>query len=114
MLIARPESNRLPADLFPGSPGIDVEAAERAAAALLAAIGVSGDGEAADRTLARMVAGLAELLGCPAWEFTTFPDWQHELVLTRDVPFTSRCAHHLLPFSGVAHVGVLPATGNAG
>ncbi|MEV6157815.1 hypothetical protein AB0L53_46510 [Nonomuraea sp. NPDC052129] len=83
MLIAHPESNRLPVDLFPGSPGMDVEAAERAAAALLAAIGVSGDSEAADRTPARMVTGLAELLGCPAWEFTTFPDreGQHELVL---------------------------------
>ncbi|MEV1249873.1 hypothetical protein ACIBO2_28615 [Nonomuraea sp. NPDC050022] len=57
VLIAHPESNRLPADLFPGSPGIDVEAAERAAAALLAAIGVSGDSEATDRTPARMLAG---------------------------------------------------------
>ncbi|MFG1965884.1 GTP cyclohydrolase I [Nonomuraea sp. NPDC049028] len=77
---------------------------------------MSGDSEAADRTPARMAAGLAELLGCQAREFITFPDreGQHELVLARDALFTSLCAHHLLPFSGVAHVGVLPATGNAG
>jgi GTP cyclohydrolase I len=49
-----------------------------------------------------MVAGLAELLSPPPWEFTTFPnrEEQHELAPARDVPFTSVCAHHLLPFSG--------------
>ena len=63
-----------------------------------------------------MVAGLAELLSSAPWEFTTFPnpEGQHELVLARDVPFTSVCAHHLLPFSGVAQVGVLPGERIAG
>jgi GTP cyclohydrolase IA len=94
----------------------DLEAAERAAAALLAAFGVPGGSEAALRTPARMVAGLAELLSAPAWEFTAFPnaESQHELVLVRNVPFTSVCAHHLLPFSGVAQVGVLPGSRIAG
>lgn len=107
------------ASLGPGNPGsaaFDLEAAERAAAALLAAFGVPADSEAALRTPARMVAGLSELLSTPAWEFTTFPnaEGQHELVLARDVPFTSVCAHHLLPFSGVAQVGVLPGERIAG
>ncbi len=31
-----------------------------------------------------------------------------ELVLARDIPFRAVCEHHLLPFSGVAHVGYLP------
>jgi GTP cyclohydrolase I len=98
------------------SAAFDLEAAERAAAALLAAFGVPADSEAALRTPARMVAGLAELLSAPAWEFTTFPNTenQHELVLARNVPFTSVCAHHLLPFSGVAQVGVLPGKRIAG
>ncbi|MEV1249872.1 GTP cyclohydrolase I [Nonomuraea sp. NPDC050022] len=29
-------------------------------------------------------------------------------MLARDAPFSSLCAHHLLPFLGVAHVGALP------
>jgi GTP cyclohydrolase I len=32
------------------------------------------------------------------------------LVLARDIPFTSLCEHHLLPFSGTAAVGYLPGS----
>ena len=28
--------------------------------------------------------------------------------MARSIPFSSLCRHHLLPFSGVAHVGYLP------
>ncbi|MGQ0779207.1 MAG: GTP cyclohydrolase I [Pseudonocardiales bacterium] len=103
-------------DLFGGSPVLNIEEAERAAAALLAALGVPDGGEVALRTPARMVAGLAELLSSPPWEFTTFSNLeeQYELVLARDLPFTSICAHHLLPFSGIAQVGVLPGKRIAG
>ena len=38
----------------------------------------------------------------------TFPEEYEELVLVRDIAFNSMCEHHLLPFSGVAHVGYLP------
>lgn len=31
-----------------------------------------------------------------------------ELVLLREIEFTSMCEHHMLPFRGVAHVGYLP------
>jgi len=31
-----------------------------------------------------------------------------ELVILRDIEFTSLCEHHLLPFSGVVHVAYLP------
>lgn len=31
-----------------------------------------------------------------------------ELILLKGVEFTSFCEHHLLPFSGVAHVGYVP------
>jgi GTP cyclohydrolase I len=32
-----------------------------------------------------------------------------ELVILRDITFTSLCEHHLLTFTGVAHVGYLPS-----
>lgn len=34
-----------------------------------------------------------------------------ELVLIKDIPFTSLCEHHMLPFSGIAHVAYVPSGG---
>ncbi len=60
----------------------------------------------------RVVASFRELLRREPLTMTTFPNEQgyDDLVLVREIPFTSLCAHHLLPFRGVAHVGYLPAT----
>jgi len=37
-----------------------------------------------------------------------------EIVLVRDIPFTSMCEHHLLPFVGVAHTAYVPREGVLG
>jgi GTP cyclohydrolase I len=52
----------------------------------------------------------AELLTCPPFTLTTFANDEgyNELVLARDIPVHSLCEHHLLPFSGIAHVAYLP------
>jgi GTP cyclohydrolase IA len=44
------------------------------------------------------------------FNMTTFPNDEgyDELVLARDIPFSSLCEHHALPFVGVAHVGYIP------
>jgi GTP cyclohydrolase I len=37
-----------------------------------------------------------------------FEEHHDELVLIRDIPFSSLCEHHLVPFVGRAHVGYIP------
>jgi len=39
---------------------------------------------------------------------TTFTATSQDLVVMRDIPFYSICAHHWLPFFGVAHVAYIP------
>jgi GTP cyclohydrolase IA len=39
---------------------------------------------------------------------TTFEIGHQEMVLVRDITFWSMCEHHLVPFTGVAHVGYIP------
>jgi GTP cyclohydrolase I len=90
--------------------GMDLAAAERAVADLLEALGRDPSDEHLVETPRRVAAAYAELLTPMPFRATTFPNDEgyDELVLARDVPFTSLCEHHLLPFSGVAHVGYLP------
>jgi len=38
----------------------------------------------------------------------TFEAAHDEMVMVRDIPFTSLCEHHLIPFTGLAHVAYLP------
>lgn len=38
----------------------------------------------------------------------TFEEGHDEMVMVRDIPFTSLCEHHLVPFMGLAHVAYLP------
>jgi GTP cyclohydrolase I len=94
----------------PPPADIDLEAATRAAADLLHALGVSTDSESLRETPRRMARAYAELFTAPAFALTTFPNDERyeELVLARSIPVRSVCEHHLLPFVGVAHVGYLP------
>ena len=62
------------------------------------------------RRVAKMYAEMFEGLKLdPARHLkVTFDEAYDEMVLVRDITFTSMCEHHLLPFSGVAHVAYLP------
>lgn len=91
-------------------PAIDIDRAERAVSELLVALGQDTAGEHFRDTPRRVAAAYAELLTPRSFTLTTFPNAEgyDELVLARDIPFHSLCQHHMLPFTGVAHVGYLP------
>jgi GTP cyclohydrolase I len=93
------------------SPFVDLEAAERAAAELLEALGADTSSESLEETPRRIAAMYAELLTPAPFDPTTFPNdgGYDELVVAREIPFHSLCEHHLLPFVGVAHVAYLPS-----
>lgn len=59
-----------------------------------------------------MASASAEMLTPRSFELTDFPNDERydELVIVRDIPFSSLYEHHLLPFKGVAHVGYLPGS----
>jgi GTP cyclohydrolase I len=94
-----------------GPNRVDLVAAERAAAELLRALGAEIDSEHLRDTPRRVAKAYAELLTPSPFKATTFPNDEgyDELILVRDIPFQSLCAHHLLPFHGTAHVAYLPA-----
>lgn len=80
---------------------------------ILAAIGEDPDREGLKDTPARVARMYAELFAGlrarPAEHLQrVFEERYDELVLVRDISFNSMCEHHLLPFTGVAHIGYLP------
>ena len=92
---------------------VDVDAIKEAVRTILAAVGEDPDRPGLKETPRRvahmymeMFAGLHTDAGRHLE--TTFPETYDEMVLVRDIPFTSMCEHHLLPFSGVAHVAYIP------
>jgi GTP cyclohydrolase IA len=88
----------------------DLAAAELAAAALLAALGVDVSGGVLAQTPGRMARALAELLTPRDFDLTTFPNDEgyQQLVIERGIPFRSLCEHHFLPFTGHAYIAYLP------
>ena len=90
--------------------GADGSRLEAAVKELLASLGIDLSLEDVEETPRRVAAMYRELLTPEAFTFTTFENTAEydELVLVRDIPFVSLCAHHLLPFSGHAHVAYLP------
>ncbi|MEK6623744.1 MAG: GTP cyclohydrolase I [Bdellovibrionota bacterium] len=59
------------------------------------------------RALLEMCSGLGAT-NCETVN-TTFPSEKYnEVILLKNIDFTSLCAHHFIPFTGVAHVAYLP------
>ncbi len=93
--------------------GIDAPRIEAAVREILLAIGENPDREGLLKTPRRVAAACAELFvglrDDPRRHLrVTFDEDHREMVVLRDIPFSSTCEHHLLPFTGRAHVGYIP------
>ena len=99
-------------DVDTSVPAIDRARASAAIAELLAAFGRDIRSPHLAETPRRVADAFAELLTPRPFEATTFPNEEgyDELVVVAGIPFDSLCEHHLLPFSGVAHVGYVPGS----
>ena len=86
---------------------------ERAVREILLAIGEDPDREGLLRTPNRVARAYVELMSGLKIDprdhlRTVFHEKYQEVVLLRDIEFHSLCEHHLLPFTGRAHVAYLP------
>ncbi len=92
---------------------VDLPRIERAVREILAAIGEDPDREGLCDTPARVARMYAELFRGlhedPREHLRRFfTEKYDEIVLVRDIGFSSVCEHHLMPFTGKAHIGYLP------
>ena len=92
---------------------IDLEAIKAAVRTILTAVGEDPDRPGLVDTPRRVANMYAEMFSGlrldPSRHLAiTFPEVYDEMVVIRDIPFTSMCEHHLLPFTGVAHVAYIP------
>ncbi len=92
---------------------VDHARIERAVREILTAVGEDPDREGLLETPARVARMYAEMFSGlhqdPKQHLQkAFTEKYDEIVLVRDISFTSMCEHHLLPFTGKAHIGYLP------
>jgi GTP cyclohydrolase I len=100
------------------SESVDRPRIEAAVAELLAAIGEDPSRPGLQSTPRRVAEAYADFFSglsvdpvshlTDGVEFVADGDELSELVLLRDIDFRSMCEHHLLPFTGVAHLAYVP------
>ena len=92
---------------------IDQRRIEDAVREILIAVGEDPDREGLRRTPQRVARMYAELFAGlhqdPVGVLeAAFSEEYDELVVLRDISFSSLCEHHLMPFEGVVHIAYLP------
>jgi GTP cyclohydrolase I len=97
----------------PDETEVDLPRIERAVREILAAVGEDPNREGLRETPGRVARMYSELF-CGLHDEPRvhlrkfFTEKYDEMVLVRDISFNSMCEHHLLPFTGVAHIGYIP------
>jgi GTP cyclohydrolase I len=104
-------SDALPEIMPPAD--VDIPRIEKAVREILIGIGEDPDREGLLKTPNRVARAYRELMAglkSDPREYlkTVFHESYQEVVLLRDIEFHSLCEHHLLPFTGRAHVAYLP------
>jgi GTP cyclohydrolase IA len=92
---------------------VDINKIEQNVREILIAIGEDPDRNGLIETPRRVAAMYEELFtgfhSDPSEHLqVTFEEHHDEMVMVRDIPFTSLCEHHLVPFMGKAHVAYIP------
>ena len=92
---------------------VDRDRIERAVREILEAIGEDPGRDGLKATPARVARMYEEVFSGlhedPELHLTTtFEAGHDEMVMVRDIPFTSLCEHHLVAFTGTAHVAYIP------
>ncbi len=106
--------DRISQEPRPDIPDFDRPRAEAAVRELLIAVGEDPDREGLLETPARVARAYQELLGgmrLAAEDVltTTFDAGHDEMILVKNIELWSMCEHHLVPFTGVAHIGYIPS-----
>jgi GTP cyclohydrolase I len=89
----------------------DRKSAERNIAIMLSEVfGDSVWDDSPEDTAARILRAWEEFAprGTLDFKFTTFPAVANQMIAVTNIAFSSLCAHHLFPYSGLAHVAYLP------
>ncbi len=102
-----------PGDAEALAQAVDRPRIEAAVREILLALGEDPDRDGLRETPARVARMYAEvfagLRADPAEPLrVTFAEEHREMIVLRDIPFASFCEHHLLPFTGHAHIGYIP------
>lgn len=97
----------------PPTDKADLKRIEKAVRIILDAVGEDADREGLLETPARVARMYAEMFAGlkvdPGRHLSkVFAEDYDEIVLVRDIAFSSMCEHHLLPFTGKAHIAYLP------
>ncbi len=103
-----------PGEAQRGRTKLDYDKLVAAGRMILEAIGEDPDREGLRETPARMARMYREVFGGMTEDpeavlSTVFTEDYDEVVLVKDIPFNSMCEHHLLPFTGQAHIAYIPS-----
>jgi GTP cyclohydrolase I len=98
------------------SDKVDLEKIAAGVRLILEGIGEDLERAGIVETPTRVAEMFAEVCGGlhedPAAELKVIPvETQDEIVMVKDIPLASICEHHLLPFTGVAHIAYVPRDG---